>query len=208
MKADADAAAAEEGDSDDSDEEREAMDVAEVQEKLEACSEVELKKMLKEMKLPTTGKVGASAPSAPVPATGTALGTALCTATPQRSHSTPSTAAAAHASWSAALTRCTGGAQKAELVARIIEQMQKDAAMAEEEGDSEDEAMELAQVQEKLEACSEAELKQMLKDMKLPNKGKVGAPASPTTATAPSNSPVAAHSSRHARTSHVGALRA
>ena len=47
MKADADAAAAEEGDSDDSDEEREAMDVAEVQEKLEACSEVELKKMLK-----------------------------------------------------------------------------------------------------------------------------------------------------------------
>ena len=73
MKADADAAAAEEGDSDDSDEEREAMDVAEVQEKLEACSEVELKKMLKEMKLPTTGKVGAPAPSAPVPATGTAL---------------------------------------------------------------------------------------------------------------------------------------
>ena len=94
MKADADAAAAEEGDSDDSDEEREAMDVAEVQEKLEACSEVELKKMLKEMELPTTGKVGAPAPSAPVPATGTALGTALCTAlctaAPQRSHSTPS----------------------------------------------------------------------------------------------------------------------
>ena len=90
MKADADAAAAEEGDSDDSDEEREAMDVAEVQEKLEACSEVELKKMLKEMKLPTTGKVGAPAPSAPVPATGTALCTALCTAAPQRSHSTPS----------------------------------------------------------------------------------------------------------------------
>ena len=69
-------------------------------------------------------------------------------------------------------------------------------------------AMELAQVQEKLEACSEAELKQMLKDMKLPTKGKVGAPASPTTPTAPSNSPVAAHSSRHARTSHAGALRA
>ena len=106
------------------------------------------------------------------------------------------------------MTRCTGGAQKAELVARIIEQMQKDAAMAEEEGDSEVEAMELAQVQEKLEACSEAELKQMLKDMKLPTKGKVGAPASSTTATAPSNSPVAAHSSRHARTSHAGALRA
>ena len=165
------------------------MDVAQVQEKLEACSKVELKKMLKEMKLPTTGKVGAPAPSAPVPATGTALGTALCTAAPQRSHSTPSTAAAAHASWSAALTRCTGGAQKAELVARIIEQMQKDAALAEEEGDSEAEAMELAQVQEKLEACSEAELKQMLKDMKLPTKGKVGAPASPTTPTAPSNSP-------------------
>ena len=82
------------------------------------------------------------------------------------------------------MTRCTGGAQKAELVARIIEQMQKDAALAEEEGDSEDEAMDLAQVQEKLEACSEAELKQMLKDMKLPTKGKVGAPASPTTPTA------------------------
>ena len=204
MKADADAAAAEEGDSDDSDEEREVMDVAEVQVKLMKCNEVELKKMLKEMKLPTTGKVGAPAPSAPVPATGTAL----CTAAPQRSHSTPSTAAAARASWSAALTRCTGGAQKAELVARIIEQMQKDAALAEEEGDSEVEAMELAQVQEKLEACSEAELKQMLKDMKLPTKGKVGAPASPTTATAPSNSPVAARSPRHARTSHVGALRA
>ena len=90
MKADADAAAEEEGDSDDSDEEREVMDVAEVQVKLMKCNEVELKKMLKEMELPTTGKVGAPAPSAPVPATGTALGTALGTAAPQRSHSTPS----------------------------------------------------------------------------------------------------------------------
>ena len=90
MKADADAAAEEEGDSDDSDEEREAMDVAEVQEKLGACNEVELKKMLKEMKLPATGKVGAPAPSTPVPATGTAVCTALCTAAPQRSHSSPS----------------------------------------------------------------------------------------------------------------------
>jgi hypothetical protein len=180
MKADADAAAAEEGDSDDSDEEGEAMDVAEVQEKLGACNEVELKKMLKQMKLPATGKVGAPAPSTPVPATGTALCTALCTAAPQRSHSTPSTAAAAHASWSATLTRCAAGAQKEELVARIIEQMQKDAALSEEEGDSDVEAMDLARVKEKLEACSEAELKQMLKEMKLPTKGKVGAPASPT----------------------------
>jgi hypothetical protein len=57
MKADADAAAEEEGDSDDSDEEGEAMDVAEVQEKLGACNEVELKKMLKQMELPATGKV-------------------------------------------------------------------------------------------------------------------------------------------------------
>ena len=62
-----------------------------------------------------------------------ALCTALCTAAPQRSHSTPSTAAAAHASWSATLTRCAAGAQKEELVARIIEQMQKDAALSEEE---------------------------------------------------------------------------
>ena len=86
-------------------------------------------------------------------------------------------------------------------------------AAAAEEGDSDDsdeerEAMDVAEVQEKLEACSEAELKQMLKDMKLPTKGKVGAPASPPPAPAPSNSPVAARSSRHARTSHAGALRA
>ena len=54
------------------------------------------------------------------------------------------------------MTRCTGGAQKAELVARIIEQMQKDAALAEEEGDSEVEAMDLAQVQEKLELINDA----------------------------------------------------
>ena len=65
MKADADAAADEDEESDD---EEEAMDLSEVQEKLESCSEAELKQMLKDMELPTTGKVSAPAPSIPAPA--------------------------------------------------------------------------------------------------------------------------------------------
>ena len=64
MKADADAAADEDEESDD---EEEAMDLSEVQEKLESCSEAELKKMLKDMELPTTGTVSAPAPSTPAP---------------------------------------------------------------------------------------------------------------------------------------------
>ena len=65
MKADADAAADEDEESDD---EEEAMDLSEVQEKLESCSEKELKKMLKDMELPIAGKVGAPAPSIPASA--------------------------------------------------------------------------------------------------------------------------------------------
>ena len=56
--------------------------------------------------------------------------------------------------------------------------MQKKAAGEEED----EEAMDPAQVKEKLDALSEAELKQMLKEMELPTKGKVGAPAPSTTA--------------------------
>ena len=69
MKADADAAADEDEDEDedeesaDDGEEGEAMDLSEVQERLESCSEVDLKKMLKEMELPVAGTVGAPAPS-------------------------------------------------------------------------------------------------------------------------------------------------
>ena len=76
------------------------------------------------------------------------------------------------------LTRYTAGAQKEELVERILESMQKKAAGEEED----EEAMDPAQVKEKLDALSEAELKQMLKEMELPTKGKVGAPAPSTTA--------------------------
>ena len=84
------------------------------------------------------------------------------------------------------MTRCTGGAQKEELVERIMEQMKAQAlAAAEEEGEGEsddEEAMDPTQVKEKLDALSEAELKQMLKEMELPTKGKVSAPAPSTTA--------------------------
>ena len=57
--------------------------------------------------------------------------------------------------------------------------MQKEAAGEEED---EEEAMDPWQVKEKLDALSEAELKQMLKEMELPTKGKVSAPAPSTTA--------------------------
>ena len=77
------------------------------------------------------------------------------------------------------LTRYTAGAQKEELVERILESMQKEAAGEEED---EEEAMDPWQIKEKLDALSEAELKQMLKEMELPTKGKVGAPAPSTTA--------------------------
>ena len=66
MKADADAAADEDEEDEedgDSDAEGAAMDLSEVQERLGACSEVELKKMLKDMEQPVTGTVGAPAPS-------------------------------------------------------------------------------------------------------------------------------------------------
>ena len=65
------------------------------------------------------------------------------------------------------------------MVARIMEEMKAAAEAAElEEGASDDEeAMSVTQVKEKLEALTEAELKQMLKEMKLPTKGKVRAPA-------------------------------
>ena len=71
------------------------------------------------------------------------------------------------------LTRYTAGAQKEELVKRILESMQKEAAGEEED----EEAMGLWQVNEKLDALSEAELKQMLREMQLPTKGKVSAPS-------------------------------
>tara|TARA_B100000780_G_scaffold260969_1_gene213102 strand:+ start:348 stop:680 length:333 start_codon:yes stop_codon:yes gene_type:complete len=107
------------------------------------------------------------------------------------------------------LTRCTGGAQKEELVERIMEQMKAQAlAAAEEEGEGEsddEEAMDPTQVKEKLDALSEPELKQMLKEMELPTKGKVSAPAgSLDHGTDLGNSPIAPHSSHHSRTSHVG----
>ena len=76
------------------------------------------------------------------------------------------------------LTRYTAGAQKEELVERILESMQKEAAGEEED----EEAMGLWQVNEKLDALSEAQLKQMLEEMELPTKGKVSAPAPSTTA--------------------------
>ena len=106
------------------------------------------------------------------------LGTALSNA-PIASHPPHHTAAAAHASLSPIVTRCTAGAQKKEMVARIMEEMKAAAEAAElEEGASDDEeAMSVTQVKEKLEALTEAELKQMLKEMKLPTKGKVRAPA-------------------------------
>ena len=56
--------------------------------------------------------------------------------------------------------------------------MQEEAAGEEED----EEAMGLWQVNEKLDALSEAELKQMLREMQLPTKGKVGTPAPLTTA--------------------------
>ena len=71
------------------------------------------------------------------------------------------------------MTRYTAGAQKEELVKRILESMQKEAAGEEED----EEAMGLWQVNEKLDALSEAELKQMLREMQLPTKGKVSAPS-------------------------------
>ena len=106
------------------------------------------------------------------------LGTALSNA-PIASHPPHHTAAAAHASLSPIVTRCTAGAQKKEMVARIMEEMKAAAEAAElEEGASDDEeAMSVTQVKEKLEALTEAELKQMLKEMKLPTKGKASAPA-------------------------------
>merc|ERR1740117_1612145 len=60
------------------------------------------------------------------------------------------------------------------MVARIMEEMKKAAAAAAaEEGASDDEeAMDLTKVKEKLEALTEKELKQMLKEMKLPTQGK------------------------------------
>ena len=105
-------------------------------------------------------------------------GTAFSNA-PIASHSPHHTAAAAHASVSPIVTRCTAGAQKKEMVARIMEEMKKAAAAAEgEEGASDDEeAMDLTKVKEKLEALTEKELKQMLKEMKLPTQGKASAPA-------------------------------
>ena len=51
----------EEGESDEEDEE-EGMDLAQVQEKLEACSDAELKKLLTDMGLPLTGKASTPAP--------------------------------------------------------------------------------------------------------------------------------------------------
>ena len=45
------------------------------------------------------------------------------------------------------------------------------------EDDDEEEGMDLAQVQEKLEACSDAELKKLLTDMGLPLTGKASTPA-------------------------------
>ena len=57
--------------------------------------------------------------------------------------------------------------------------MQKEAAGEEED---EEEAMDPWQIKEKLDALSEAQLKQMLEDMELPTKGKVSAPAPSTTA--------------------------
>ena len=79
------------------------------------------------------------------------------------------------------------------------------AADEDEESDDEEEAMDLSEVQEKLDALSEPELKQMLKEMELPTKGKVSAPAgSLDHGTDLGNSPIAPHSSHHSRTSHVG----
>ena len=72
------------------------------------------------------------------------------------------------------MTRYTAGAQKEELVERILESMQKEAAGEEED---EEEAMDPWQIKEKLDALSEAELKQMLREMQLPTKGKVSAPS-------------------------------
>merc|ERR1740124_782405 len=92
------------------------MDLSQVQARLGACSEPELKKMLKDMELPVKGN-------------------------------------------------------KEELVARIIEQMKADADAAAEEESDDEEGMDLSQVQAKLGACSEPELKKMLKDMELPVKG-------------------------------------
>ena len=85
MKADADAAADEDEESDD---EEEAMDLSEVQEKLESCSEAELKKMLKDMELPVAGKVGAPCTLDHCIGSGTALNTALGNAAiaPHASH--------------------------------------------------------------------------------------------------------------------------
>ena len=50
------------------DDEEEAVSLSDVKEKLEACSEKVLKKMLQDMELPVTGKVGSPAPSIPAPA--------------------------------------------------------------------------------------------------------------------------------------------
>ena len=50
------------------DDEEEAVSLSDVKEKLESCSEKVLKKMLKDMELPVTGKVGSPAPSIPAPA--------------------------------------------------------------------------------------------------------------------------------------------
>ena len=75
------------------------------------------------------------------------------------------------------MTRCTGGAQKEELIARVMEVMKAQAAAEEEE----EEAIDPTQVKEKLEALSEPELKTMLKEMQLPTKGKVSVPAPSTT---------------------------
>ena len=85
------------------------------------------------------------------------------------------------------MTRCTGGAQKEELIARVMEVMKAQAAAAEEEEEEEEgqsdeeEAIDPTQVKEKLEALSEPELKTMLKEMQLPTKGKVSVPAPSTT---------------------------
>ena len=62
-------------------------------------------------------------------------------------------------------------------MARIIEQMKADADAAAEEESDDEEGMDLSQVQAKLGACSEPELKKMLKDMELPVKGNVRTPA-------------------------------
>jgi hypothetical protein len=90
------------------------------------------------------------------------------------------------------LTRCTGGAQKEELIARVMEVMKAQAAAAEEEEEEEEEgqsdeeeAIDPTQVKEKLEALSEPELKTMLKEMQLPTEGKVSVPAPSTTGRPP-----------------------